>query len=64
MPRVLRKRRDGSHRVAEGWAHGPQIDKGARWDPVELGLVETGVTVALRSPVAGRARYCVWRDQP
>ena len=23
----------GIIRVAEGWAHGPQIDKGARWDP-------------------------------
>src|ERR1700691_5282926 len=27
----------GKIRVAEGWAHGPQIDKGARWDPAELG---------------------------
>ena len=27
----------GKVRVAEGWAHGPQIDKGARWDPAELG---------------------------
>lgn len=29
----------GKIRVAEGWAHGPQIDKGARWDPAELGPV-------------------------
>ncbi len=29
----------GLIRVAEGWAHGPQIDKGARWDPAELGPV-------------------------
>ena len=26
-------------RVAEEWAHGPQIDKGVRWDPAELGPV-------------------------
>jgi hypothetical protein len=29
----------GKIRVAEGWGHGPQIDKGARWDPAELGPV-------------------------
>ena len=31
----------GIIRVAEGWAHGPQIDKGARWDPAELGWSPT-----------------------
>jgi NAD(P)-dependent dehydrogenase (short-subunit alcohol dehydrogenase family) len=29
----------GKIRIAEGWAHGPQIDKGATWDPAELGPV-------------------------
>ncbi len=29
----------GQIRVAEGWAQGPQIDKGARWNPTELGPV-------------------------
>ncbi len=29
----------GKIRIAEGWAHGPQTDKGARWDPAELGPV-------------------------
>jgi NAD(P)-dependent dehydrogenase (short-subunit alcohol dehydrogenase family) len=29
----------GIVRVAEGWAHGPQVDKSARWDPAELGSV-------------------------
>ena len=29
----------GIIRIAEGWAHGPQVDKGARWDPAELGTV-------------------------
>jgi NAD(P)-dependent dehydrogenase (short-subunit alcohol dehydrogenase family) len=23
--------------VADGWQHGPQIDKGARWDPADIG---------------------------
>ena len=31
----------GKIRVAEGWAHGPQVDKGAKWDPAELGPVVT-----------------------
>lgn len=25
--------------VADGWQHGPRVDKGARWDPAELGDV-------------------------
>lgn len=25
--------------VADGWQHGPRVDKGARWDPAELGAV-------------------------
>jgi hypothetical protein len=25
--------------VADGWQHGPAVDKGARWDPTELGPV-------------------------
>ncbi len=25
--------------VAEGWRHGPRFDKGARWDPAEVGAV-------------------------
>jgi NAD(P)-dependent dehydrogenase (short-subunit alcohol dehydrogenase family) len=29
----------GLIRVAEGWAHGPQVDKGAKWDAAELGPV-------------------------
>ena len=23
--------------VADGWQHGPQLDKGARWEPSEIG---------------------------
>ena len=25
--------------VADGWQHGPETDKGARWEPAELGSV-------------------------
>lgn len=29
----------GKVSVADGWQHGPEVDKGARWDPAELGPV-------------------------
>ena len=41
----------GLIRVAEGWAHGPQIDKGARWDPAELGPVVAKLLAEARPPV-------------
>jgi NAD(P)-dependent dehydrogenase (short-subunit alcohol dehydrogenase family) len=41
----------GLIRVAEGWAHGPQVDKGARWDPAELGPVVTELLAKARPPV-------------
>ena len=41
----------GIVRVAEGWAHGPQIDKGARWDPAELGPVVSDLLAKARPPV-------------
>jgi NAD(P)-dependent dehydrogenase (short-subunit alcohol dehydrogenase family) len=41
----------GLIRVAEGWAHGPQIDKGARWDPAELGPVVTDLLAKSRPPI-------------
>jgi NAD(P)-dependent dehydrogenase (short-subunit alcohol dehydrogenase family) len=41
----------GIIRVAEGWAHGPQIDKGARWDPAELGPVVGKLLAEARPPV-------------
>src|SRR6202000_1299967 len=40
----------GKIRVAEGWAHGPQIDKGARWDPAELGPVVADLLAKSRAP--------------
>jgi NAD(P)-dependent dehydrogenase (short-subunit alcohol dehydrogenase family) len=41
----------GKIRIAEGWAHGPQIDKGARWDPAELGPVVGDLLAKSRPPV-------------
>jgi NAD(P)-dependent dehydrogenase (short-subunit alcohol dehydrogenase family) len=41
----------GIVRVAEGWAHGPQVDKGARWDPAELGPVVAELLGKARPPV-------------
>ena len=41
----------GLIRVAEGWAHGPQIDKRARWDPAELGPVVADLLAKARPPV-------------
>jgi NAD(P)-dependent dehydrogenase (short-subunit alcohol dehydrogenase family) len=41
----------GLIRVAEGWAHGPQVDKGARWDPAELGPVVKDLLSRARPPV-------------
>jgi hypothetical protein len=29
----------GLIRIAEGWRAGPSVDKGARWEPEELGPV-------------------------
>jgi hypothetical protein len=29
----------GKVTVADGWQHGPSVDKGARWQPGELGPV-------------------------
>jgi hypothetical protein len=41
----------GIVRVAEGWAHGVQIDHGARWDPADLGPAVTGLLAQSRPPV-------------
>jgi NAD(P)-dependent dehydrogenase (short-subunit alcohol dehydrogenase family) len=36
--------------VADGWQHGPSRDKGARWDPAELGPVVTELLAAAPTP--------------
>ncbi|WP_236795502.1 SDR family oxidoreductase [Amycolatopsis sp. GM8] len=44
----------GSVGVAEGWRHGPTADKGARWDPAELGpVMHKLVSEAYQVPVPG-----------
>ena len=44
----------GSVGVAEGWRHGPTVDKGARWDAAELGsTVRDLVGKAYQVPVPG-----------
>jgi len=44
--------RGGAISVAEGWVAGPGVDKGARWDPEELGSVIPDL-VAQAAPNAG-----------
>jgi NAD(P)-dependent dehydrogenase (short-subunit alcohol dehydrogenase family) len=41
--------------VAEGWRHGPRVDKGARWEPSEVGAVVADLLreAALSTPVYG-----------
>ncbi|MEI7913385.1 MAG: SDR family oxidoreductase [Mycobacteriaceae bacterium] len=40
----------GIIRAAEGWQHGPEVDKGARWEPGELGPVVRALLAEARSP--------------
>jgi len=41
----------GIIRVAEGWARGAEVDKGARWDPAELGPVVGDLLAKSRTPL-------------
>ena len=41
----------GIVRVAEGWARGAEVDKGARWDPAELGPVVADLLATSRPPL-------------
>ena len=41
----------GVIRVAEGWARGAEANKGARWDPAELGPVVTDLLAQSRTPM-------------
>jgi hypothetical protein len=41
----------GVIRAAEGWQHGTEVDKGARWEPGELGPVVRGLLAEGRPPV-------------
>lgn len=41
----------GIIRAAEGWRHGPEVDKGSRWAPKELGPVVRSLLAEARTPV-------------
>jgi NAD(P)-dependent dehydrogenase (short-subunit alcohol dehydrogenase family) len=36
--------------VADGWQHGPTVDKGARWDPAEIGPAVQGLLASSPPP--------------
>jgi len=36
--------------LAEGWRHGPRIDKGERWDPAEVGAAVTDLLREVTPP--------------
>ena len=40
----------GKVSLADGWQHGPAVDKGDRWDPAELGPVVRELLAKARSP--------------
>ena len=40
----------GKITVAEGWRHGPTQDKGARWEPKEIGPVVAGLLAKAETP--------------
>jgi NAD(P)-dependent dehydrogenase (short-subunit alcohol dehydrogenase family) len=40
----------GKVSVADGWQHGPETDKGARWEPAELGPVVTELLAKAPAP--------------
>ncbi len=42
----------GKVSVADGWQHGPSVDKGARWDPAELGAVVADLLARAPAPAS------------
>ena len=36
--------------IAEGYSHGPRVDKGARWDPEEVGAVVADLLAEATDP--------------
>jgi hypothetical protein len=44
--------------VADGWQHGPRVDRGARWEPAEVGAAVREL-LARRRP---RPRRCTARN--
>jgi hypothetical protein len=40
----------GTVGIADGWQHGPRVDKGRRWEPAELGSVVRELLVKAPEP--------------
>ena len=40
----------GKLSVADGWQHGPEVDKGTRWDPADVGAAVRDLLAAAPSP--------------
>jgi hypothetical protein len=40
----------GKISVADGWQHGPEVDKGARWDPADVGDAVRGLLAEAPTP--------------
>jgi hypothetical protein len=40
----------GKISVADGWQHGPEVDKGTRWDPADIGPVVTDLLAKAPAP--------------
>jgi NAD(P)-dependent dehydrogenase (short-subunit alcohol dehydrogenase family) len=40
----------GKISVADGWQHGPEVDKGARWDPADVGAAVRGLLAEAPTP--------------
>src|SRR5262249_51366341 len=40
----------GRIRLDEGWRDGPMVDRGARWEPAELGAAVAGLLAQRRAP--------------
>ena len=36
--------------IAEGFRHGPRVDKGARWDPADIGAAVDGLLAQATEP--------------
>ncbi len=51
--------------VADGWQHGPSVDKGARWEPAEVGAAVHELLAKAPAPGAGlRRAVTADRDTP
>jgi hypothetical protein len=52
LPRIRVLATGGIIGIAEGYRHGPRVDKGSRWDPAEVGAVVADLIAAAPKPAA------------